>query len=41
MSAPAVGSRRSKAMVENIILLVLSAALMAYLLFCLLRPEKF
>jgi len=28
-------------MAENILLLILAAALMVYLLYCLLRPEKF
>jgi K+-transporting ATPase KdpF subunit len=28
-------------MIENILLLVLSAALMVYLVYALLRPEKF
>ena len=31
----------AKAMIENILLLALSIALMAYLVYALLRPEKF
>jgi len=31
----------AKAMIENIILLVIVAALLVYLVYALLRPEKF
>jgi K+-transporting ATPase KdpF subunit len=38
---PCVQPPKGEVMIENIILLVISAALMVYLVFALLRPEKF
>jgi K+-transporting ATPase KdpF subunit len=41
MRTPADGLRESGRMVENLIFLILAAALMIYLFICLLKPEKF
>jgi K+-transporting ATPase KdpF subunit len=34
-------SKQGLAMIENIVLLLISAALLVYLVYALLRPEKF
>ncbi len=41
MSLPATASKEGPPMIENAILLILSIALLAYLVYSLLLPEKF